>query len=80
MNSGQLENTYIYLPEGELIAKNGLTLEGSILAKSLTFGNNTKLRQTDPPDEFRNIVQQFVNIEIQFDNPIEKLNLLRWSK
>lgn len=80
MNSGQLENTYIYLPEGELIAKNGLTLEGSIFAKSLTVGNNTKLRQADPPDEFRNIVQQFVDIEIQFDNPIKKLNLLRWSK
>lgn len=80
MNSGQLKNTYIYLPEGELIAKNRLTLEGSIFAKSLTVGNNTKLRQVDPPDKFQNLVQDFVNLEIQFDNPIKDFKLLRWNK
>lgn len=80
MNSGKLQNTYIYLPEGDLIAKNGLTLEGSIFVENLTVGNNTKLRQTDPPDEFREIIEKMVDIKIQFDNPIKDFKLLRWSK
>ncbi|MBO8161922.1 MAG: hypothetical protein H0Z24_09870 [Thermosipho sp. (in: Bacteria)] len=42
-NNGNLENVYFFAPNGHIIAKNNLTLKGSLILKTLTVKNGTEI-------------------------------------